>query len=42
MNGTILLDKTHYESLGSFEFSEDTLVKIAMRAQTLHTGYRRV
>jgi hypothetical protein len=29
MNGIILLDKTHYESLGSFEFSEDTLVKIA-------------
>jgi hypothetical protein len=28
-SGTILLDKTHYESLGSFAFSEDTLVEIA-------------
>jgi hypothetical protein len=29
MGGTILLDKTHYESLGSFAFSEDTLVDLA-------------
>ncbi len=29
LSGTILLDKTHYESLGSIAFSEDTLVEIA-------------